>query len=82
MTDGFHTAMFVTAALSALGGVIAWATIEVPTSVGPEEPAEPITGEYSCDFNGPPVLPSHHEETPAVGARLASGGPTPPASSR
>ena len=36
---------------------------------------------YSCDFNGPPVLPSHHEEGPAVGARLASGGPTPPASS-
>jgi MFS family permease len=80
MTDGFHTAMYVTAALSALGGLIAWATIESDV-LGPEEPAEPITGEYSCDFNGPPVLPSHHEEGPAVSARLASGGPTPPASS-
>ncbi|HEX2388104.1 MAG TPA: DHA2 family efflux MFS transporter permease subunit [Solirubrobacterales bacterium] len=80
MTDGFHTAMYVTAALSALGGLIAWATIESDV-LGAEEPAEPITGEYSCDFNGPPVLPTHHEEAPAVGPRLASGGPTPPASS-
>lgn len=64
MTDGFHTAMYVAAALAALGGLIAWLTIRSDV-LAAEEPAEPVTGEFSCDLNGPPVYPAHHEE-PAV----------------
>jgi len=67
MTDGFQVAMYVTAGLSALGGLIAWATIETHV-LGPVEPAEPITGEFACDFNGPPVLPTRHEEPGVVAA--------------
>ncbi len=66
MTDGFHTAMFVTAGLSALGGIIAWFTIETQVLGPPEPMAEPVTGEFSCDFNGPPVYPNHVEEGEVV----------------
>ncbi len=66
MTDGFHTAMYVAAALSALGGLIAWLTIETDVLAADEPPAGPITAEFSCDFNGPPVYPSHHGETAPV----------------
>jgi EmrB/QacA subfamily drug resistance transporter len=71
MTSGFHTAMHATAALAALGGVIAWFTIdsEVLAREEPGEP-EPPTGEFSCPVNGPPVLPGHATEEPAP----ASGG--------
>jgi EmrB/QacA subfamily drug resistance transporter len=67
MTSGFHTAMHVTAALSALGGVIAWFTIEsdVLAPEEPGEPQEPVTGEFSCPVNGPTVLPGHPDEEPA-----------------
>lgn len=56
MTDGFHTAMWVTAGLSALGGVIAWAGIDTGV-LAREAPPEAPTGELSCDLNGPKVLP-------------------------
>jgi MFS family permease len=36
MTDGFHTAMVATAALSALGGLLAWLTID-PHVLAPED---------------------------------------------
>jgi EmrB/QacA subfamily drug resistance transporter len=62
MTDGFHTAMYVTAGLSALGGLIAWATIESDVFELHEPAPEQIAGEYSCDVCGPKVLPSHPEE--------------------
>ncbi|MCB0875301.1 MAG: DHA2 family efflux MFS transporter permease subunit [Solirubrobacterales bacterium] len=65
MTEGFHTAMYVTAALSALGGLIAWATISSDV-LAADESAEQPTGEFSCDFNGPPVYPSHREEPAAA----------------
>jgi EmrB/QacA subfamily drug resistance transporter len=67
MTDGFHTAMYVTAGLAALGGIIAWLTISAGV-LAPGDTGEPTTGEFSCDFAGPPVYPSHHEEP--VGARV------------
>lgn len=67
MTDGFHTAMYVTAALAALGGAIAWLTISSEV-LAPGEPDEPTTGEYSCDIAGPPVYPAHREEPAAARA--------------
>jgi EmrB/QacA subfamily drug resistance transporter len=68
MTDGFHTAMWVTACLAALGGLIAWFTID-PKVLGDEPPPEAATGEYACNLNGPRVLPST-DEHPVV---VASG---------
>ncbi|HET6832034.1 MAG TPA: MFS transporter [Solirubrobacterales bacterium] len=56
MADGFRTAMWLTAGLAALGGLIAWATIE-PGVLTREPPPEAPTGELSCDLNGPKVLP-------------------------
>lgn len=66
MTDGFHTAMYVTAGLAALGGVIAFFAIEPHVLESDQPPGEPTTGEYSCDLSGPPVLPSHREEEAIV----------------
>jgi EmrB/QacA subfamily drug resistance transporter len=69
MTDGFRTAMYVTAGLSALGGVIAWMTIDSEVLERAEPAPEQVAGEYSCDVCGPKVLPSHREEEPvAVGS--------------
>ena len=67
MTSGFHTAMHITAALAAFGGIIAWFTIdsEVLTTDESLEPDEPTTGEFSCPINGPAVLPGHGAEEPA-----------------
>jgi EmrB/QacA subfamily drug resistance transporter len=68
MTDGFRTAMYVTAGLSALGGVIAWLTIDSQVLERGEPPPEEVAPEYACDVCGPKVLPSHREEEPvAVG---------------
>jgi EmrB/QacA subfamily drug resistance transporter len=69
MTSGFHTAMFVTAGLSAFGGVIAWFTID-SNVLGPESDQimEIPAGEFSCDINGPPVYPERPaEEASPVG---------------
>jgi len=66
MTDGFRTAMYVTAGLSVLGGVIAWLTIDSQVLEHREPPPEQVTGEYSCDVCGPKVLPSHREEEPVT----------------
>jgi EmrB/QacA subfamily drug resistance transporter len=61
MTDGFHTAMVVTAALAALGGVIAWLTID-PRMLEPE--AEPPP-HYQCPVSGAPLRASHEAREPA-----------------
>jgi EmrB/QacA subfamily drug resistance transporter len=67
MTSGFHTAMYFTAAVSALGGLIAWFTID-SDALARDEPEAPVTGEFSCDINGPPVFPDHPAgETSPVG---------------
>jgi MFS family permease len=62
-SDGFRTAMFITAALAALGGLIAAAGIRnperEPVTEGPAEaPPEatvPITGRWFCGAEGPPL---------------------------
>jgi hypothetical protein len=58
--------MWVTAALAALGGLIAWVAID-PAGLERELPLEAPTGEYSCDVCGPKVLPST-DEHPVVTA--------------
>lgn len=69
MADGFQIAMYVTAALAALGGLIAWALIEADVLERHEPPPEQAPGEFSCDVCGPKVLPPHREEGPvAVGS--------------
>jgi EmrB/QacA subfamily drug resistance transporter len=50
MTDGFHMAMVASAALAALGGAIAWLTID-PSVLEPEE--EPP--HYQCPVSGAPL---------------------------
>jgi EmrB/QacA subfamily drug resistance transporter len=64
MTDGFRTAMYVTAGLSALGGVIAWLTIDSQVLERAEPPSEEVAPDFACDVCGPKVLPSHREEEP------------------
>ncbi len=59
MADGFQIGMMACAALAAIGGVLAWFTIdsevlhEEPTA-GPEPDEH---GEYSCGIEGPPLRP-------------------------
>jgi EmrB/QacA subfamily drug resistance transporter len=53
MTDGFRVAMVVCAALSALGGVLAWLTISDDV-LEREPPAPP---EFSCAVAGAPLRP-------------------------
>jgi EmrB/QacA subfamily drug resistance transporter len=60
MTRGFHMAMVVSAALAALGGVIAWATIDNSLLEGEKQvPGEAAPApEYSCAVTGPPLRDS------------------------
>jgi EmrB/QacA subfamily drug resistance transporter len=53
MTDGFHMAMVFTAALSALGGLIAWLTID--PRVLAAEPVAPLPAKYECPVSGAPM---------------------------
>jgi EmrB/QacA subfamily drug resistance transporter len=56
MTDGFQIGMMSCAALSAVGGVLAWFTID--SRVLHEEPDdEHLEEEYSCGVTGPPLRP-------------------------
>jgi EmrB/QacA subfamily drug resistance transporter len=62
MTDGFHIAMIVCAALAAAGGVVAWLTIgadaleEEPTRRG--RAPEAVPADFSCSVAGPPLRPA------------------------
>ncbi|HEX7292662.1 MAG TPA: MFS transporter [Conexibacter sp.] len=60
MSDGFHMAMVATAALSALGGVLAWLTID-PRVLEPE--AEPP--HYQCPVSGAPLRAGREAREPA-----------------
>jgi EmrB/QacA subfamily drug resistance transporter len=63
MTDGFHVAMVATAVLSALGGALAWLTID-PHVLRPEDEEPP---HYQCPVSGTP-LRAHHEAAQASAA--------------
>jgi len=53
-SDGFHTAMYITAVLAALGGVIAAVGIRNPERVPEAEPQPSPTG-YFCGAEGTPL---------------------------
>jgi EmrB/QacA subfamily drug resistance transporter len=56
MTDGFQIGMMTCAGLAAVGGVLAWFTID--SAVLHEEPGdERLEDEYSCGVTGPPLRP-------------------------
>lgn len=59
MTHGFHAAMAAAAALAALGGLIAWLTID-PHALAPDEQAP----EYECPVCGAPLRPGHEAHEP------------------
>ncbi|MEZ5076851.1 MAG: MFS transporter [Solirubrobacterales bacterium] len=66
MTDGFHLAMLVCAALSLAGALIAWLTID-PTVLHVE--AEPggdtsahLAEDFSCGIGAPPLRPAREAE--------------------
>jgi EmrB/QacA subfamily drug resistance transporter len=53
-SDGFRTAMVITAALAALGGLVAAAGIRNPRRA-PEAPVEPAPTGWFCGAEGPPL---------------------------
>ena len=61
MTDGFHMAMVVCAALAALGGVLAWLTISAEVLHAEPEPGgdtpERLGEDFSCGVDAPPLRP-------------------------
>jgi len=62
MTEGFHVAMVASAALAALGGVIAWLTID-PHVLKPDEAApQPAHADYECAVSGAPLRPNELDE--------------------
>jgi Na+/melibiose symporter-like transporter len=77
MTSGFQMAMVICAALSALGGVIAWFTISSEVLHAEAEPGgdtpERLGEDYSCGFDGPPLRPGREADCDAPGP-----GSTPP----
>ncbi|HET6998117.1 MAG TPA: DHA2 family efflux MFS transporter permease subunit [Solirubrobacterales bacterium] len=70
MTDGFHTGMAVSAALSAIGGVLAWFTISSTVLHAEPEPGgdtpERLGEDFSCGVGGPPMRPGREAECEAA----------------
>jgi EmrB/QacA subfamily drug resistance transporter len=66
MTAGFHTGMLVCAALSALGGILAWFTISSTVLHAEAEPGgdtpERLGEDFSCGIGGPPLRPGREAE--------------------
>jgi Na+/melibiose symporter-like transporter len=66
MTDGFHTAMTATAALAALGGVIAWLTIDPHVLEAEPDPGGHerlrLAREFECAVSGTPLRPDREDD--------------------
>lgn len=66
MTDGFHMAAVACAALSALGGLIAWLTIEAGVLHPEAEPGgdtpDRLAEDHTCAIAGPPLRPAREAE--------------------
>ena len=79
LLHGFHTAMLISAAVAAVGGVIAAATIRNPARV-PGRAALPVSDEavlnrLTCALDAPP-LPGHARSTQSLSAAAESAGPS------
>lgn len=76
MTDGFHAAMTAAAALSALGGAIAWLTIddrvlETEPEPGGDTPIR-LASDFECAVCGAPLRPGREADChPVAGAAIA-----------
>ncbi|MBS1880839.1 MAG: DHA2 family efflux MFS transporter permease subunit [Actinobacteria bacterium] len=77
MTSGFHVAMAICAALSALGGILAWFTISAEVLHAEPEPGgdtpERIGEDYSCAINGPSLRPAREADCDAAGVGVSGG---------
>ncbi len=66
MTDGFHMAMVVCAAIAALGGVLAWLTISAEVLHAEPEPGgdtpERLAEDFTCGVDGPPLRPAREAD--------------------
>jgi EmrB/QacA subfamily drug resistance transporter len=72
MTEGFHAAMVAAAALAALGGAIAWATID-PRVLAAEPDAggdtpDRLASDFVCAVNGTPLRPAREADCHPAGA--------------
>jgi EmrB/QacA subfamily drug resistance transporter len=54
-SDGFRTAMIITAVVAALGGVLAWATVRNPEPEALEAEAAPAPNAWFCGVEGTPL---------------------------
>lgn len=85
MADGFRTAMVATAALAALGGLIAWLTIDaavldVEAESGGDTP-ERLGKDLQCALDGPGLRPGREAECHRTGEHVLlanAGNPTTP----
>jgi EmrB/QacA subfamily drug resistance transporter len=55
MTDGFHMAMVATAALAALGGLVAWLTIDPRVLEEPRPAVARLAVDHQCSVSGAPL---------------------------
>ena len=66
MTDGFHMAMVVCAALAVLGGTLAWFTISAEVLHTEPEPGgdtpERLGEDFSCGVGAPPLRPGREAD--------------------
>jgi EmrB/QacA subfamily drug resistance transporter len=72
MTDGFHMAMVVCAALAAAGGLLAWLTISPEVLHAEAEPGgdtpERLAEDFSCGVGAPPLRPGREADCEALAA--------------
>ena len=61
LTDAFHTAMVVAAALAAVGGALAWLTISNDVLEGQTEAEAERLTDYHCAIAGTPLSPQRSE---------------------
>jgi EmrB/QacA subfamily drug resistance transporter len=70
MTHGFHVAVVICAALSALGGAIAWLTISAEVLHAEAEPGgdtpERLAEDFTCGYESPPLRPGREAECEAA----------------
>ena len=66
MTDGFHAAMAICAALAALGGILAWLTIAAGVLHAEPEPGgdtpEHLAEDFECAIGAPPLRPGREAD--------------------